>query len=149
MHVIHNIMFHVHMHLVRFNIIPSSEKYAEKLEEAKLKGWAKKLTDVENELNSLLSTYQKSVSTLDMLDFDSDFRIATKSFTNYFSGAVDDYKRALREIDYIKTEHPTNSPGFLQALKYSNFKGYLEECQKEIVAAKNYFEDYMLSEIDI
>ena len=130
-------------------VIPSSDKYADKLEEMKLKGWAKKLTDTENELNSLLSTYQKSVSTLDMLDFDSNFRWATKSFTNYFSGAVDDYKRALREIDDIKTEHPTNSPGFLQALKYSNFKRYLEECQKEIVAAKNYFEDYMLSEIDI
>lgn len=132
-----------------YTVIPSSEKYADRLEEIKLKGWAKRLTDIEDELNSLLSTYQKSVSTLDMLDFDRSFRSATRSFTDNFSEAVSDYKTALLELDSIKLNHTVNSKEFLQALKNSNFKMYLDECQKEIVAAKNYFEDYMLSEIDI
>ena len=129
--------------------IPSSQKYAEKLEEAKLKGWAKKLTDTENELNSLLSTYQKTMSTIDILDFDYDFRNAARSFTGYFADAVEYYKSALREIDSIKSAHVVNSKEFLQELKRSYFTDYLKECEKHLNGAKDYFSDYMLSEINI
>ena len=130
-------------------IIPPSQKYAEKLEEAKLKGWAKKLTNTENELNSLLSTYQKTMSTIDILDFDYDFNNATQSFTKYFTTAVDYYKSALREIDSIKSAHVVNSKEFLQALKHSYFTNYLKKCEQYLNHAKDYFSDYMLSEIDI
>ena len=129
--------------------IPSSQKYANKLEEMKLKGWAKKLTDTENELNSLLSTYQKTMSTIDILDFDYDFRNATRSFTGYFADAVDYYKYALREIDLIKSTHVVNSKEFLQELKRSDFTAYLTICEQNLNKAKDYFKDYMLSEIDI
>ena len=130
-------------------VIPMAKKYADKLEELKLKGWAKKLTDTETELNSLLSTYQKTMSTADMLDFDYDFRNATQSFTSYFTGAVDYYKSALREIDHIKSTHVVNSKEFLQDLKYSDFTKYLKNCEHYLNEAKDYFKDYMLSEIDI
>ena len=129
--------------------IPSSDKYADKLEELKLKGWAKKLTDTENELNSLLSTYQKTMSTIDILDFDYDFRNAARSFTGYFADAVNYYKSALQEIDNIKLNHPVNSKEFLQALKHSYFTDELKSCESYLNRAKNYFKDYMLSEIDI
>ena len=52
------------------------------LEEMKLKGWAKRLTNTENELNSLLSTYQKSIATIDMLDFDYTQPIAQSQTFN-------------------------------------------------------------------
>ena len=129
--------------------IPSSQKYANKLEEMKLKGWAKKLTDTENELNSLLSTYQKTMSTIDILDFDYDFRNAMRSFTGNFADAVEYYKSALQEIDNIKLNHVVNSKEFLRALKNSYFKGYITECKRYLNRAKDYFSDYMLSEIDI
>ena len=130
-------------------VIPPSQKYADKLEEMKLKGWAKKLTDTENELNSLLSAYQKTMSTIDILDFDYDFRGATQSFIGYFENAVGEYKSALREIDSIKSTHVVNSKEFLQELKRSYFTAFLKDCEKYINAAKDYFKDYMLSEIDI
>ena len=130
-------------------VIPPSDKYAERLEEAKLKGWAKKLTDTENELNSLLSTYQKTMSTIDILDFDYDFRNATRSFTGYFADAVNYYKSALQEIDNIKLNHTVNSKEFLQALKHSYFTDELKSCESYLNRAKDYFSDYMLSEIDI
>ena len=130
-------------------IIPPAQKYADKLEELKLKGWAKKLTDTENELNSLLSTYQKTMSTIDILDFDYDFRNAARSFTGYFADAVNYYKSALQEIDNIKLNHTVNSKEFLQALKHSYFTDELKSCESYLNRAKNYFKDYMLSEIDI
>lgn len=130
-------------------VIPPSEKYADKLEEMKLKGWAKKLTNTENELNSLLSTYQKTMSTIDILDFDYDFRNAAKSFTSYFADAVYYYKSALQEIDNIKLNHPVNSKEFLQALKHSYFTDELKSCENYLNKAKDYFSYYMLSEIDI
>ena len=130
-------------------VIPSSQKYADKLEELKLKGWAKKLTNTENELNSLLSAYQKTMSTIDILDFDSDFRGATQSFIGYFEDAVGDYKRALKELDEIKLNHVVNSKEFLQALKKSYFNKFITGCERELNRAKDYFSDYMLSEIDI
>ena len=129
--------------------IPSSQKYAYKLEEMKLKGWAKKLTDTENELNSLLSAYQKTMSTIDILDFDYDFRNAARSFTGYFADAVNYYKSALQEIDNIKLNHTVNSKEFLQALKHSYFTAELKSCESYLNRAKDYFKDYMLSEIDI
>ena len=129
--------------------IPSSQKYAHKLEEMKLKGWAKKLTDAENELNSLYSTYQKTISSMDMLDFDYDFKDATSRFTGNFANAVESYKQALQEIDSIKSKHIVNSKEFLRALKRSYFTDYLEACERYLNWAKNYFKDYMLSEIDI
>lgn len=130
-------------------VIPSSKKYANELEELKLKGWAKKLTNTENELNSLLSAYQKTMSTIDILDFDSDFRGATQSFIGYFEDAVGDYKRALKELDGIKLNHVVNSKEFLQALKKSYFNDFITECERELNRAKDYFSDYMLSEIDM
>lgn len=130
-------------------VIPPSEKYADKLEEMKLKGWAKRLSNIENELNSLLSTYQKSIATIDMLDFDYDFRNAAKSFTGYFADAVNYYKSALQEIDNIKLNHTVNSKEFLQALKHSYFTDELKSCESYLNKAKDYFSDYMLSEIDI
>lgn len=129
--------------------IPSSQKYAHKLEEMKLKGWAKKLTDAENELNSLYSTYQKTISSMDMLDFDYDFKDATSRFTGNFANAVEFYKQALQEIDSIKSKHIVNSKEFLRALKLSSFTNYLEACERYLNWAKHYFKDYMLSEIDI
>lgn len=130
-------------------VIPSSDKYADKLEELKLKGWAKRLSNIENELNSLLSTYQKTMSTIDILDFDYDFRNAAQSFVGQFTEAVDYYKYALREIDLIKSTHVVNSKEFLQELKRSDFTAYLTNCEQNLNKAKDYFKDYMLSEIDI
>ena len=129
-------------------VIPSSQKYAEKLEEIRLKGWAKKLAGTENELNSLLSTYQKTISTIDILDFDNPFRDAAKVFTDAFTTAVDFYKLALQEIDYIKSKYTVNSEDFLWRLKNSYFQRYLENCQDNLSKAKDVFKDYMLSEID-
>lgn len=130
-------------------IIPPSEKYADKLEEMKLKGWAKKLTDTENELNSLLSTYQKSIATIDMLDFDNDFQRSLNGFNSAFNRAITYYENALNEIANIQSMHVTNSSEFLQELKTSNFKIALDRCESYMKDAKDYFSDYMLSEIDI
>ena len=130
-------------------VIPPSEKYTDKLEELKLKGWAKRLSNIENELNSLLSTYQKTMSTIDILDFDYDFRNAARSFMGYFADAVYYYKSALQEIDNIKLNHTVNSKEFLQALKHSYFTNELKSCERYLNHAKDYFSDYMLSEIDI
>ena len=129
--------------------IPSSQKYAHKLEEMKLKGWAKKLTDAENELNSLYSNYQQTISSMDMFDLDYDFRNATRTFMSDFVDALMHYKNALQEIDSIKSRHIVNSTEFLQALKDSSFTRELRIYKNYIDEAKNYFKDYMLSEIDI
>ena len=129
--------------------IPSSQKYAHKLEEMKLKGWAKKLTDAENELNSLYSTYQKTISSIDMFDLDYDFNRAARSFMDNFVNAVESYKNALQEIDSIKSKHIVNSKEFLIALRRSSFTDYLNSYERYLNWAKNYFKDYMLSEIDI
>lgn len=130
-------------------VIPPSEKYADKLEEMKLKGWAKRLSNIENELNSLLSTYQKSIATLDMLDFDDDFKSALNGFNSDFRRAVAYYKTALNEIAYIQGIYVTNSSEFLQELKASGFKRALDSCESYMKDAKDDFSDYMLSEIDI
>lgn len=132
-----------------YMIIPSSQKYAHKLEEMKLKGWAKKLTDAENELNSLYSNYQQTISSMDMFDLDYDFRNATRTFMSDFVDALMHYKNALQEIDSIKSRHIVNSKEFLQALKDSSFTRELRIYKNYIDEAKNYFKDYMLSEIDI
>ena len=129
--------------------IPSSQKYAHKLEEMKLKGWAKKLTDVENELNSLYSNYQQAISSMDMFDLDYDFRRQNREFMDSFSYAVSNYSWVLNQIDDIKSKNVVNSKEFLQELKKSNCLGILNECESNIKAAKKYFKDYMLSEIDI
>ena len=130
-------------------VIPSSDKYTDKLEELKLKGWAKRLSNIENELNSLLSTYQKSIATLDMLDFDDDFKSALNEFNSDFRRAVAYYKTALNEIAYIQGIYVTNSSEFLQELKASGFKRALDSCESYMKDAKDDFSDYMLSEIDI
>ena len=115
----------------------------------KLKGWAKKLTDTENELNSLLSTYQKSIATIDMLDFDNDFQRSLNEFNSAFNRAITYYKNALNEIANIQSMHVTDSSEFLQELKTSNFKYALDKCESYMEDAKDYFSDYMLSEINI
>lgn len=130
-------------------VIPPSEKYADKLEEMKLKGWAKKLTDTENELNSLFSTYQKTMSTIDILDFDNGFQRSLNEFNSAFNRAIAYYKNALNEIATIQSMHVTDSSEFLQELKTSNFKNALDNCESYMEDAKDYFSDYMLSEIDI
>ncbi len=130
-------------------VIPSSQKYADKLEELKLKGWAKRLSNIENELNSLLSTYQKSIATIDMLDFDDDFKGSLNEFNSDFRRAVYYYKQALNEIAYIQGIYVTNSSEFLQELKASGFKRVLDSCESYMKDAKDDFSDYMLSEIDI
>ena len=130
-------------------VIPSSDKYADKLEELKLKGWAKRLSNIENELNSLLSTYQKSIATIDMLDFDDDFKGSLNEFNSDFRRAVNYYKQALNEIAYIQGIYVTNSSEFLQELKASGFKRALDSCESYMKDAKDDFSDYMLSEIDI
>ena len=130
-------------------VIPSSDKYADKLEEMKLKGWAKRLSNIENELNSLLSTYQKSIATIDMLDFDTDFQRSLNEFNSAFKRAITYYKNALNEIAIIQSMHVTDSSEFLQELKTSNFKNALDNCESYMEDAKDYFSDYMLSEIDI
>ena len=130
-------------------VIPSSDKYADKLEEMKLKGWAKRLSNIENELNSLLSTYQKSIATIDMLDFDTDFQRSLNEFNSAFQRAITYYKNALNEIAIIQSMHVTDSSEFLQELKTSNFKNALDKCESYMEDAKDYFSDYMLSEIDI
>ena len=130
-------------------VIPPSEKYADKLEEMKLKGWAKRLSNIENELNSLLSTYQKSIATIDMLDFDDDFKGSLNEFNSDFRRAVNYYKQALNEIAYIQGIYVTNSSEFLQELKASGFKRALDSCESYMKDAKDDFSDYMLSEIDI
>lgn len=130
-------------------IIPSSDKYADKLEEMKLKGWAKRLSNIENELNSLLSTYQKSIATIDMLDFDNGFQRSLNEFNSAFNRVIAYYKNALNEIATIQSMHVTDSSEFLQELKTSNFKNALDNCESYMEDAKDYFSDYMLSEIDI
>ena len=130
-------------------VIPSSQKYADKLKELKLKGWAKRLSNIENELNSLLSTYQKSIATIDMLDFDDDFKGSLNEFNSDFRRAVNYYKQALNEIAYIQGIYVTNSSEFLQELKASGFKRALDSCESYMKDAKDDFSDYMLSEIDI
>ena len=129
--------------------IPSSQKYAHKLEEMKLKGWAKKLTDAENELNSLYSNYQQTISSMDMFDLDYYFRNAARNFMSDFVDALMHYKNALQEIDSIKSRHIVNSKEFLQALKDSSFTRELNIYKTYLDDAKKYFKDYMLSEIDI
>ena len=66
-----------------------------------------------------------------------------------FVDALMHYKNALQEIDSIKSKHIVNSKEFLQALKDSSFTRELRIYKNYIDEAKNYFKDYMLSEIDI
>ena len=79
----------------------------------------------------------------------ADFQRSLHEFNSAFQRAVTYYKNALNEIAIIQSMHVTDSSEFLQELKTSNFKFALDNCESYMEDAKDYFSDYMLSEINI
>lgn len=126
--------------------IPSSQKYAEVLEKAKLKKYAEMLTDLENTLRRVADKFRDIMANASFEQI-GDYNLASVS-SSFLSTFNDVYRHYNLLLSYVERAGIPDTDEFYDKLKQAGFYRDIENTKKQALIAEDKIKELAYTELD-